>query len=80
MDSQAAEPVRALGKGEKLGPADAVGCGIDEQGQASPREMPLMAVREGGQMGAKPVIKTSHRVGRDTMGIEEACVEGWDRR
>lgn len=76
MDSQAAEPERALGKGEKLGPEDAAGCGIVEQGQASPREMPLIAVREGGQIGAKPVIRTSQRVGRSTIGIEEACVEG----
>lgn len=80
MDSHAAEPERALGKGEKLGPAEAVGCGIEEHGQASPREIPLMAVREGGQIGAKPVIKTSQRVGRRTIGIEEACVEGWDKR
>lgn len=76
MDSQAADPERALGKGEKLGAEDAAGCGIVEQGQASPREMPLMAVREGGQIGAKPVIRTSQRVGRSTIGIEEACVEG----
>lgn len=72
--------MRALGNGEKLGPADGVGCGIDEHGQASPREMPLMAVREGGQMGAKPVISMSQNVGTRTIGIDEACVEGWDSR
>lgn len=80
MDSQAAaDPARPeFGKGLKLGPPDdALGCGMTEQGHASPREMPLMAVRDGGQMGAKPDMSTFHRVGKGTIGIDDACVDGW---
>lgn len=80
MDSHAADPERALGNGEKLGPADCEGCGMEEHGQASPREIPLMAVREGGQIGANPVISMSQKVGKRTIGIDDACVDGWDSR
>lgn len=55
-------------------------CGMLEQGHASPRETPLMAVRDEGQMGAKPDIKTFHRTGRMTMGLDVAWVVGWSRR
>lgn len=86
MDSHAAagpERVDVFGKGLKLGPApvgDEAGCGMDEQGQASPREMPLMAVLDCGQIGAKPDMSKFQSVGRGTIGIDEACVEGWARR
>jgi hypothetical protein len=49
-------------------------------GQASPREVPSRVVREGGQMGAKPSMRTDQRVGRGMMGTEEAWVVGWERR
>lgn len=39
-----------------------------------------MVVREGGQIGARPSIRTDQRMGRGTMGIEEARVLGWERR
>lgn len=51
-----------------------------ERGQASPREVPSRAVREGGQIGARPSMRTDQRVGRITMGTEEAWVVGWERR
>ena len=50
------------------------------RGQASPRDVLSMLVREEGQMGARPSIRTDQRVGRGTMGIEEARVLGWERR
>lgn len=50
-----------------------VGCeGMMEQGQASPMGMPSMIVRVAGQMGARPSIRTFQKVGRGTMGTEEA--------
>jgi hypothetical protein len=81
MDSQAAVEDCEFGKGENVGDVgDARVCGIDEQGQASPRETPLIAVRDAGQMGARPVMRTFQRTGRTTIGIEDACVVGCDNR
>jgi hypothetical protein len=54
--------------------------GIEEHGQASPSETPLMAVRDAGQMGASPDMRMFHNTGRMTTGVEEACVVGWARR
>lgn len=51
-----------------------------ESGQASPREVESREVREAGQMGARPSIRTDQRMGRGTMGIEEARVLGWEMR
>ncbi len=51
-----------------------------EQGHASPTETPLIWVLEAGQIGAKPSMRTSHRVGRGTMGTDAAFVVGCDRR
>jgi len=50
------------------------------EGQASPREVLSIVVREGGQIGARPSIRTDQRIGSGTMGIEEAKVRGCDRR
>jgi hypothetical protein len=69
-----------LGKGEKVGlEGDCAGCGIELQGQASPSETPLMAVRDGGQIGARPFMSTFQRRGIGTMITLEAWVEGWER-
>lgn len=84
MDSQAAadpDRLEVLGNGLKLGPVlegdvACAGWGIVEHGQASPSEMPLMAVRDWGQMGANPDMRTFQSVGSGTMGIDEACVDG----
>ena len=54
--------------------------GMDLHGHASPRGVPAIEVREEGQMGASPSIRTSHRVGKGTTGTDEARVDGWDRR
>lgn len=51
-----------------------------ESGQASPREVLSRVVREGGQMGARPSMRTDQRVGRGTMGTEDAWVVGWEIR
>lgn len=62
-----------FGKGEKVGDEGEVdGCGIEEHGQASPRETPLMAVRLAGQMGARPFISMFQRTGMETMGVAAA--------
>ena len=50
--------------------------GIDLHGQASPRETPAMVVREEGQMGARPSMRTSHRVGSGMIGTDETNVDG----
>jgi hypothetical protein len=50
------------------------------RGQASPRLVPSMAVREAGQMGPRPSIRTLQRVGRGTIGTEEAEVVWWEIR
>jgi hypothetical protein len=54
--------------------------GMEERGQASPRGVPSIAVREEGQIGARPSMRTDLRVGRMTMGTEEAWVVGWEMR
>ena len=54
--------------------------GIVERGQASPREVSSRFVRDGGQIGARPSMRTDQRVGRGTIGTEEACVVGCERR
>lgn len=70
----------ALGKGENVGLlGDCAGCGIELQGQASPSETPLMAVRDGGQMGLSPFMRTFQSTGMGTMITLEACVDGWER-
>ena len=51
-----------------------------DSGHASPSEVLSIVVREAGQMGARPSIRTDQRTGRGTIGIEEARVRGWDRR
>jgi hypothetical protein len=66
-----------LGKGEKVGlVGDCVGCGIELHGQASPSETPLIAVREGGQIGARPFMRTFHKTGIGTIMTLEAWVAG----
>ena len=83
MLSQGATPLDwpvVLGNGENIGlVGDCAGCGIELQGQASPRETPLMAVRDGGQIGARPLIKTFQSTGMGTMMTLEAWVAGCDR-
>lgn len=79
MASQGAAPAPdwEFGNGEKPGElGGGVCCGIEVQGHASPSEMPSMAVRDGGQIGASPDIKTFHNTGMTTIGVEEACVVG----
>ncbi len=69
-----------LGNGEKVGlEGDWAGWGIVLHGQASPRGTPLMAVRDGGQMGARPFMSTFQSTGRGTIMTLDACVEGWER-
>ena len=51
-----------------------------ESGHASPSEVLSRVVREGGQIGARPSMRTDQRIGRGTMGIEEARVRGWEIR
>jgi hypothetical protein len=53
---------------------------IVERGQASPSEVPSRAVRDGGQIGARPSMSTDQRVGRGTIGTEEAWVVGCESR
>jgi hypothetical protein len=65
-----------LGKGEKVEVGEPPDCGMVLHDQASPREMPLMAVRDGGQMGARPLMRTFQSVVSATMGMDEACVDG----
>ena len=83
MLSHAATPFAwpvVLGNGENVGLlGDCEGCGIELQGQASPRETPLMAVRDGGQMGARPFMRMFQSTGKGTMMTLDACVEGWER-
>jgi hypothetical protein len=37
-------------------------------------------VRDAGHTGARPSTRIDHKVGRGTIGTEEACVEGWEMR
>ena len=55
-------------------------CGIEEQGQASPREVPSTTVLVDGQMLERPSMRTDHSVGRGTTGTEDACVLGCEIR
>jgi hypothetical protein len=82
IDSQGAvDEVPDWGNGEKVAVVGlAVGWGRDWQGQASPRGMSLIVVREGGQIDIKPSIRTFHRTGSGTIGIEVACVEGCESK
>lgn len=45
-----------------------------------PSKILLMAVRDWGQVGANFDIRMFQSVGSSTMGINEACIEGWVRR
>jgi hypothetical protein len=47
-----------------------------DSGHASPSGVESIWVRDGGQIGASPSIKTYHRVGSETTGTDEACVVG----
>lgn len=70
-------------KGTICSQASAVGRSEEDRrfrGHASPMDVEAMVVREGGQIGARPSIRTDQRMGRGTMGIEEARVLGWERR
>lgn len=70
-----------LGKGENVGLLGACdGCGIELHGQASPRGTPLIAVRDAGQIGARPSISTFQSVGMGTISALDACVDGCERR
>jgi len=50
--------------------------GIVEHGHAAPSGVPLILVRLEGQIGARPVIKTSHNVVIWMTGPPAACVDG----
>jgi hypothetical protein len=54
--------------------------GMLEQGHASPIGTPSKCVLDEGQIGSKPSISTSHKVGRRTMGTDAALVVGCDSR
>ena len=54
--------------------------GIEEHGQASPRDTPFTCVRVAGHMLESPSINTDHSVDRDMTGTEEIVVVGWERR
>jgi hypothetical protein len=54
--------------------------GIEEQGQASPRETPSMVVRVEGQTRLSPLERTVQRVGTVITGTEAAWVVGWESR
>lgn len=66
-----------LGKGEKVGlVGDCAGWGMELQGQASPSETPLIAVRDGGQIGANPFIRMFHSTGSGTIMTLETWTAG----
>lgn len=83
MDSHSPRPPDDCvveGKGEKVGEVgEEATCGMEEHGQASPMETPSMAVRDG-QIEFKPVMRTFQRTGKMTMGVDDACVVGCDKR
>ncbi len=54
--------------------------GMVDKGHASPSGVESICVREGGQMGDNPSINTCHRVGKGTIGTEDAWVVGWERK
>lgn len=51
-----------------------------DRGQASPRDVASSVVRDAGQIGARPSMRTDQSIGSGTIGIEEARVFGCDRR
>ena len=53
---------------------------MEEHGQASPRETPSIWVRDEGQILARPLMRTVHRVGTVMTGTEAACVVECERR
>jgi hypothetical protein len=53
---------------------------MDEHGQASPKETPLIWVRVDGQTAASPLVRTVQSVGMVMIGTDEARVDGWDKR
>lgn len=60
---------------------DSQGCaggegGIALQGHASPIDTPSICVREGGQIGERPSMRTFQRVGIKIIGTDETWVEG----
>lgn len=54
--------------------------GKAEHLHASPRDTPSICVREGGQIPEKPSMRTDHKVGTETIGTDDARVEGCERR
>jgi hypothetical protein len=54
--------------------------GMVDRGQASPSGVESIWVRDGGQIGDSPSIKTCHSVGRETTGTEDAWVVGWEMK
>lgn len=54
--------------------------GMVDKGHASPSGVESIWVREAGQIGDSPSINTCHRVGKGTMGTEDAWVVGWERK
>ena len=50
--------------------------GIVVHGQASPRGMPSIDVREAGQIEDRPSMRTDQSVAMDTTGTDDACVVG----
>ena len=66
-----------LGNGENDGLlGDWDGWGMELHGQASPSEIPLMAVRDGGQIGARPFMRMFHRTGSGTIITLDTCTAG----
>ena len=51
-------------------------CGMEEQGQASPIEIPSICVRVEGQTAERPLMRTVQRVGMVMTGTDAACVVG----
>lgn len=43
-----------------------------DKGHASPSDVPSITVRDGGHTGAKPFIRRFQRVGKGTIGTEDA--------
>lgn len=58
----------------------AASAGMVVKRHASPMDVPSTSVRDAGQIGARPSMRTLHKVGRGTIGTDAACVEGWEMR
>ena len=54
--------------------------GIEELGQASPRDTPSICVRVEGHTVERLFMRRSQRVGMVMIGTEVACVDGCERR